>query len=735
MSPSCRHPCPCIFRRPPDLGPHPGGFTPSDRSNLVNANVSRVSHKLREVGSDSGNVLHVVRNKLEHSKRYMERSSRQSNSYKSNGNRAHQNWSFFSQGLGTVPRTCSVRLPVSLSHEEIFPSNSKSTTPCSSKEKERNSVSSPTTSSRSETLDKRASNISPQSLHINYSRTHRNNFFGRPHGSGPLVTVRENEAHQPSGNYSNPEGNQSHRLEAMPLTHNDRQRNGAFLIAKKGQQIPIDSQDSMDATGRSSSKEDPLLCEPQTVLSKQGSRCFEPQPSSTHGMVLRPRRVSTANKVARPYASRPNGDTVKPKTPGLRVPFLPPIGNSDRCTGDRLESLGSDLCVPAEEFPDGSTTETSVIPVPWSNNYSKPSICPVVSQHSSAQQEISSSSPPTMSNSTRSSRILQLRSMDRVEFLRCVWTEKHGAAVANRLVQAYRTSTSRQFQSAWKSFQSWLPEETPNLSKKTVLEFLLFLQDVRHLQPRTILVYRSALSLPLSLGFNIDTADQEFSLLAKAQFLTQPPASPRLPSWSLDKALDSLLNPPFHPTDSSEYLFLKTLFLVALASGNRVSELAACVRVGSTISINGITLATRSGFLFKNQSILRKPSAISFPAIDLKHPLCPGACLQQYMKDTSNTQNKGYLFVHPSTGLPLKAGRLAYWLWKGIRLSANPSQAFGAHDMRKISHSIAWLRGVPIESILKNGSWQSPNVFINNYCTSLIVPTKDFVAGRTLVNP
>ena len=77
--------------------------------------------------------------------------------------------------------------------------------------------------------------------------------------------------------------------------------------------------------------------------------------------------------------------------------------------------------------------------------------------------------------------------------------------------------------------------EDTKIDKSTIVRYLHHLgQD---LNPRTVLVHRNALRLPLSKAFNIDFNHEDFSLLAKAQFHRNPPARRVMPTWSLEKAL------------------------------------------------------------------------------------------------------------------------------------------------------------------------------------------------------
>ena len=76
------------------------------------------------------------------------------------------------------------------------------------------------------------------------------------------------------------------------------------------------------------------------------------------------------------------------------------------------------------------------------------------------------------------------------------------------------------------------------------------------------------------------------------------------------------------PLDITHQLF-KTLFLVALAAGNRVSELAALDRAAAQFLTNMAVIPVKQGFLFKNQTATHNPPNISFPTLPEDKSLFP----------------------------------------------------------------------------------------------------------------
>ena len=109
-----------------------------------------------------------------------------------------------------------------------------------------------------------------------------------------------------------------------------------------------------------------------------------------------------------------------------------------------------------------------------------------------------------------------------------------------------------------------------------------------------------------------------FSLLARSQFLQNPPPKKLIPAWNPNKVLSMLEQPEFLNHRATPHrLLMKTLFLVALATGNRVSEIAAFTRVGSKIlpGSKKAIIAVRPGFLYKNQTLDRSPPNIVIKAL------------------------------------------------------------------------------------------------------------------------
>ena len=191
-----------------------------------------------------------------------------------------------------------------------------------------------------------------------------------------------------------------------------------------------------------------------------------------------------------------------------------------------------------------------------------------------------------------------------LDFLRSIYSELYSAENAEILLRACRDSTSHQYSSVWSSFCSFVNlRNPPEISDSFVLSFFRFLFREKGLALRTITSYKSVLARPLRLAFGIDVSIPVYVDFLKA-FANNRPAKPFPPiRWSLDRALSLALSSRFQVSPSLKDRTLFTIFLLALATGARVSVLAALLREDefvfffSFFSVKG-SLFTQTRFVF-----------------------------------------------------------------------------------------------------------------------------------------
>ena len=396
--------------------------------------------------------------------------------------------------------------------------------------------------------------------------------------------------------------------------------------------------------------------------------------------------------------------------------------NANRRPEPRLEQLEPNIPVPTCNTNRRSSTETEDLQRPGDPHSSRLSLKSVVGR-TSVNDKPSSPKTRNISRNLVGNTNSALR-LSRLQFLRRVMKPRFGLSVTNTLINSHRASTQKQYQHCWSKFQHWLQiKHITAIRLKTVLEFLMHLVDNANLSPKSMLVYKSCLHLPLKYGFNISTKAIEFNLLSKSQFISNPPSKIRVPEWKLDKVLELLEQPRFLENVSDEDLLLKCLFLTALATGNRASELSAMTRKSAIFLNNGekIKLSVKSGFLYKNERMGKSPPEIIIPSLKTEnnsiHSLCPVNTLKNFLERTKNFK-QDCLFFDVKTKQKLSAPRISFCLCKLINI-AQPGTFPRGHDVRKLSSSLAWTRGIPIDQIIKNAFWKTSSTFISSYLVKL----------------
>ena len=186
----------------------------------------------------------------------------------------------------------------------------------------------------------------------------------------------------------------------------------------------------------------------------------------------------------------------------------------------------------------------------------------------------------------------------RVELIRDVLKSHHFPdTVVDMAANPLRDSSSNVYNSHWKAFALWANNKDilpSDLSYITLAEYLVYLFS-QNKKVNTILVHKASISSVLKL-LNPPTALQETTLhnVIRRMTILRPREQEVLPGWHLSVVLKGLMKPPFafNGTDrhiSLELLSYKTVFLVALASGARGSELVALSRASHNLEFTTLT--------------------------------------------------------------------------------------------------------------------------------------------------
>lgn len=473
-------------------------------------------------------------------------------------------------------------------------------------------------------------------------------------------------------------------------------------------------------------------CLPHSGIAQCRGRFTVPSYASPHRMGAGPQGSHGSPVLGSGVGGGPHGNSFQLRAPFVRVPLPSSSGFRGGRSPGRLDQVVSSLYLPSFVSSGFSSSEDSSFsgfgPAGGSCSPGSPS------SPGSGFEGFAVQTPPPPSPTTLQGRVVRglkskCVSMDRISLVTGLLRSSYGEP-ALLLARSHRPSSVRQAEVAWRAWQSWLTNhhDSEHISVSSVLRFLIFLAEVRNLSPSTVNCYRSSLRLPLRLLADIDVTAFPFPDLTKALFLRNPRAPPLAPSWSLERVLALLQTPSFAGPGASPYNTLRhCLFLIALASGNRVSELSALVRPpqfpsGSEASV---TLPVRPGFLFKNQRRGRAPPNVVITSLrGSPRSLCPVWALGRYLR--GSTRPGGSLFLHSQRQTPLRPPTVSATLCSVIE-EADPGRLPRAHDVRRMAASLAWTRGLAPEDIVRRAFWRSSSTFIDTY----LVPVRP-VAGVAL---
>ena len=316
-------------------------------------------------------------------------------------------------------------------------------------------------------------------------------------------------------------------------------------------------------------------------------------------------------------------------------------------------------------------------------------------------------------------------------------------AVAARIEAPQRGSTRSVYEAKWTIFTKWylcnqVDVRAPPL--KAIADFLLHLFQDKKLQPGTIDGYRSAIADKLgNVTINV-SKDENLTRLLDSFHRDRPKGRRGIPSWNFSLVLHQLTKAPFEPLKeaSLKHLTFKTVFLMALGSAKRRSEIHAWLHkyIRHQSDWSKVSLYPSPSFLSKNQLAKEGPDSVApvvlpalAPSLDksLKgdRSLCPVRALRYYLDRTSDLrQNKELVFVSFKKGFDkdISPATISSWIKQTMILCYELSDQKAltlhqvkAHDVRAFAASKAFQSGVSLEQILSACQMKSYNTFTQFY--------------------
>ena len=412
------------------------------------------------------------------------------------------------------------------------------------------------------------------------------------------------------------------------------------------------------------------------------------------------------------------------------------------CPSPGLGRVGGDLSFSSYSSDFSGFVQTSPVPrrgIAGSTVVAQPGVVPDIS--SPSQEELQDQSSRVVPDSERYNRLrtaLLDRGVTRLDFLSLAYEGAWSCEVVDYFNTSLRPSTGRQYQSAWSKFQQFAIKYQPSeITLDIVFKFLIETFEQKGYQVNTILVYKCALALPLSVAFELNMEDKKFTSLFRSMWLRRPGVPYSSPKWNLDLVLELLSTNRFNINVSQLDLARKSVFLLGLALGNRISEFHSLLRGNRFIKFSrnfkSATFIPNAAFLAKNEapSFRRKPMTVYalFKRDGSPHALCPVDTLRKYL-DMTNHCNSSKLFVNPTTNVPCNKGRIRYLFTSLIRLS-QPRAFARFHDLRKFASWGAFWANMTWSSIRARGFWRSNSALGRRYLQGSVPMAIECVAlGR-----
>ena len=315
--------------------------------------------------------------------------------------------------------------------------------------------------------------------------------------------------------------------------------------------------------------------------------------------------------------------------------------------------------------------------------------------------------------------------------------------VASRIEAPQRRSTRAVYEAKWALFVRWCETsqvDFRNPSIKQIADFLLHLFQEKNLQPSTIDGYRSAIADKLgNTSVNVGK-DENLTRLLDSFHRDRPKGRRGVPAWNLSLVLHQLTKAPFEPLRkaSLKHLTFKTVFLLALASGKRRSEIHAWLNknIRHQADWSKVSLYPSPSFLAKNHLAKEGPECVApvvipalAPTLDksLKEDrsLCPVRALRYYLDKTQDLRTgKELVFVSFKQGFnkDISPATISSWIKQTVVLCYDLSDQDSltlhqvkAHDVRAFAASKAFQGGISLDQILAACHWKSHNTFTQFY--------------------
>ncbi|XP_068117913.1 uncharacterized protein [Hyperolius riggenbachi] len=305
--------------------------------------------------------------------------------------------------------------------------------------------------------------------------------------------------------------------------------------------------------------------------------------------------------------------------------------------------------------------------------------------------------------------------------------------VVDTLIKSRKKNTRAIYLKYWKTYNLW-KEQSGFRSNEvaTVLEFLQNGVD-KKLALSTIKVQISALSVFLDRQL---AGHPLIARFVKSIERNRPIAVKPFPKWDLSLVLKALTKPPFDCASNMNLRLLtfKTIFLVAITSARRVSELEAlsCREPYCIFYNDRVVLRTSSEFIPKVGDIFYRSQEIILPSFypnptndneKQRHLLDVRQILKDYLQRVESLRKTEALFVNFTgklVGQRASKRTIANWIKLCIMeaykvMETAPPKDLKAHSTRGTATTWAFRAGASPLEICKAATWKNLGTFMRHY--------------------
>ena len=303
-------------------------------------------------------------------------------------------------------------------------------------------------------------------------------------------------------------------------------------------------------------------------------------------------------------------------------------------------------------------------------------------------------------------------------------------AVAGQLIFSRRLSTRLNYQARWGTYRKWCKDfghrsSSPTIAK--VADFLTYMFKTKGAALSTIKGYRAMLAAVFKFPLPEISSSPILKDLVRSFEISAPRPIFPPPPWDLDKVLEFLSGPPFEPLARASFLdkTKKALFLLAMATAKRVSELQA-LSFSVSFQGEGLVLYYDPFFRAKTESVINPlPRSVVVPSLsdfagNLPERLhCPVRAIK-YLRKAARSASfiPPRLFVSPKNPKrSMSKNAMSFYLRQlivdsGAVSSTRPPRA---HDIRGIATSLNYYSNLSLTSLMQVATWKSKRVFASRY--------------------